>query len=186
MPVTFNDFYRKYSRCVTFRPAGHRRTPFASSYSARRTRPSRIRLAQVNEDSVRGDHSLSRGTRVHVRNVVSIRTDALPDRLRPSSSADERTDESSSAEGNVVKNSLPTRGIDRRAPCNYVLFTPHHAPALPRRPDVMRTRKKVVDESTRSELSLSLSFSLHSRRIEASPTLRSAETREKAIASAVD
>jgi len=33
------------------------------------------------------------------------------------------------AEGNVVKNSLPTRGIDRRTPCNYVLFTPYHAPA---------------------------------------------------------
>lgn len=33
------------------------------------------------------------------------------------------------AKSNVVKNSLLTRGIDRRAPCNQVLFTPHHVPA---------------------------------------------------------
>lgn len=66
----------------------------------------------------------------HVCNVISIRTDALADRLRSSSSVDERADESSSAaEGTIVKNSLPTRGIDRRAPCNYVLFTLYHAPA---------------------------------------------------------
>lgn len=160
---------------VTFPPARYPRIRFASgriSFRSRETFAYPLAAGERRPGERRPKLLFGRGTRVHVRNVVSIRADALPDRLRPSSSADERADESSSAEGNVVKNSLPTRGIDRRAPCNYVLFTPHHAPVLPRRPGVMRTRKKVDDESARAIGAFSLSSFASRRGIASARTKR--------------
>lgn len=99
----------------------------------------------------------------HVCNIVSIRADALADRLRSSSSVDERADESSSvAEGTIVKNSLPTRRIDRRAPCNYVLFTLYHAPAASKTGRNENAKKKSTTRRYRTTLSL---FTLHKGRL---------------------
>lgn len=62
----------------------------------------------------------------------------------------------------VVKNSLPIRGIDRRAPCNYVLFTPYHAPAPSkngRNENVKKSRQRGAIEAPLSSSTLHRRYS---------------------------